>query len=479
MDDSHVVVLGASLAGMHTAHALAERGFDVTILDRDSAPPTADPLDWVRPGTPQLQHSHAFLGRYVQHLRTRCPGLLDELLDAGGRLIRRIERLPAPIADRAPRPEDDELVVLNCRRAVLDGVVRRYVERHPRVRIETGVAARGLAVTDAALPHVTGVVTDDRTWSAALVVDASGRRTRVPRWLADAGITIDDGAAAPCGNVYYTRHYRELPGAEPQSYAVGFVEPSFLDAMAMVAFPGEHDTFTISMQIDDDDAALRVLQHPAAFEAAAGAVPAFAPRVDPTRVVPLSGVLVMAGLQNRLRRLVVDDRPVVTGLAVLGDALCVTNPTFGRGSGHAVILAEAVADAFTGEADEGLTRAVDDATSRGIAPYFRNALAQDTLTRSRWRAVLYGEEPALDPGLEAHARAWEQAFLAGFTDRDVWAGVARSGNLLQSPDEMLADPRVAAGIAAAVERGLPSMPPGRTRADVLSAVSAVSAVAVG
>jgi len=459
---------------MHSALALADRGHDVTVLERDAASPTRDPLGWHRPGTPQLQHSHAFLGRYVHHLRTWRPGVLDDLLAAGGRLVRRVDYLPPPVADRAPRPDDDDLVVLNCRRGVVDAVVRRHLLDHPRIRMETGVSVRGLLVEAGAPPRVTGVVTDDGPRGAELVVDASGRGTRVPRWLADHGVRIDDGAAAPCGNVYYTRHYRALPGAEPQTYAVGFVQPAPLDALSLVAFPGEHDTYTISIQIEDDDAPMRILRDPRAFEAAARAVSSFAARVDATRVEPLSDVHVMAGLQNRLRRLVVDGRPVVTGLAVLGDALCVTNPTFGRGSGHAVIVAEALAELFGGRADEELTLAMDAATVGGVEPYFRNALAQDSLTRARWREKLYDEAPDLDPALEEHALAWERAFVTGFADREVWGAVNRAANLLRSPDDVLADSDVSERVAAAMQRGLPSMPPLATRAELLAAATAAA-----
>ena len=182
----------------------------------------------------------------------------------------------------------------------------------------------------------------------------------------------------------------------------------------------------------------------------------------------------MAGLQNRLRRIVVDGRAAVTGLAIIGDALCVTNPTFGRGSGHAVILAEALAEHFHGAADEELTHAVDDATVAGVGPYFRNALAQDTVTRSRWRRLLFDEEAALDPDLEAHALAWETAFRASMVEREVWDAVTRTGNLLRTPEDTLADPVVAAGIRRAVEGGLPSAPEGPSRADVLAAATAAA-----
>ncbi len=54
----------------------------------------------------------------------------------------------------------------------------------------------------------------------------------------------------------------------------------------------------------------------------------------------------MGGIHNTLRRLVVGQAPVATGLHAIGDTVCTTNPTLGRG----------LAFALTGAA--GLTRAL-------------------------------------------------------------------------------------------------------------------------
>src|SRR6202034_22041 len=46
---------------------------------------------------------------------------------------------------------------------------------------------------------------------------------------------------------------------------------------------------------------------------------------------PISDIYPMGGLNNSMRRLAVDGVPVVSGLAAVGDSVCTTNPTFGRG----------------------------------------------------------------------------------------------------------------------------------------------------
>ena len=69
--------------------ALARPGRQVTVLDRDAAPPDTGPEDaffhWERHGVTQLRHSHVFLGRLVKLIRETHPKLWQALLDAGCR----------------------------------------------------------------------------------------------------------------------------------------------------------------------------------------------------------------------------------------------------------------------------------------------------------------------------------------------------------------------------------------------------------
>ena len=64
--------------------------------------------------------------------------------------------------------------------------------------------------------HVTGVRTDDgEALAADLVVDATGRRSRMPALLREAGGPAAAEEAADCGFVYYTRFFRSADGSTP------------------------------------------------------------------------------------------------------------------------------------------------------------------------------------------------------------------------------------------------------------------------
>ncbi len=59
---------------------------------------------------------------------------------------------------------------------------------------------------------------------------------------------------------------------------------------------------------------------------------------------PTSDVFPLGAVQNTLRRFVVDGSPIVTGLAAVGDSLCTTNPTLGRGLSFALSTAANLLD---------------------------------------------------------------------------------------------------------------------------------------
>ncbi len=157
-----VVVVGAGVGGLGTALALGRAGHHVTVLERDATPLPADPhaaFEWDRRGAPQVRHSHAFLARLRNLLRDRHPDVLQDLLDAGATELRFLEMMPDTIDDRSPRPGDEDLVALACRRTTFEWVLRRSTLAAPDVDLRDGVVVDGLAARDDAsgLRRVTGV----------------------------------------------------------------------------------------------------------------------------------------------------------------------------------------------------------------------------------------------------------------------------------------------------------------------------------
>ena len=74
------VILGASIAGLLAARALAPHFERVLLLERDSLPGKPEH----RSGTAQAQHAHILLQRGLTGLEQMFPGYTKKLVDAGG-----------------------------------------------------------------------------------------------------------------------------------------------------------------------------------------------------------------------------------------------------------------------------------------------------------------------------------------------------------------------------------------------------------
>ncbi len=83
--------------------------------------------------------------------------------------------------------------------------------------IRRGTHATGLldgAQAAAGVPQVTGVQLADGTeLQADLVIDAMGRRSPLPGWLAAIGAREPAEEAEDSGFIYYTRYFRPKAGA--------------------------------------------------------------------------------------------------------------------------------------------------------------------------------------------------------------------------------------------------------------------------
>src|SRR5919108_2405857 len=95
-----IAIVGAGVAGLGAALALARGGHDVVLLERDATPLPDTPdeaFGWKRRGAPQVRHSHAFLARMRNLLRDRLPDVRDELLGAGATEVAWSEMIPETI----------------------------------------------------------------------------------------------------------------------------------------------------------------------------------------------------------------------------------------------------------------------------------------------------------------------------------------------------------------------------------------------
>jgi 2-polyprenyl-6-methoxyphenol hydroxylase-like FAD-dependent oxidoreductase len=445
-DSQDVAVVGGGMAGMLAALMLARDGHRVTVYERDDTdlPDTADEAfdGWDRRGVSHARQSHALLGRLRKILKAWAPDVLEELLEQGATELTFERVLPPEIEDRSSRPGDDDLAVLCCRRLTIEWVLRRAVTAEPGVTWRGGVGVAGL-VADGT--EVRGIRLDDgNTVTADLVVVGGGRNSPVMDWIAELG-----GAVQPteeqsdAGIVYLSRFYRLRPGQElPLLTKDG--AGGDLGYIAFAGFYGDNRTFSITFGVPTNDRELMSRMRDAdAWEAGIRSLTPLAPWTSDGLADPITGVESMAGLRNRLRRFVVDDQPVVTGLVVIGDALQGSNPWYGKGCALAGIAAEGLADALVehGRDRVALAHAMDRVVRADMEPHYVLACRQDADRIGLHTAMHDGSEP--DPIAVATRDFILNGLLpASRTDPDVFRAFFRSLNMLDAPDALLTDPVV-------------------------------------
>jgi 2-polyprenyl-6-methoxyphenol hydroxylase-like FAD-dependent oxidoreductase len=474
-----VVVVGGGVAGLGAALFLARAGHQVTVLERDATPFPADPVaafeSWERRGAPQVRHSHAFLARLRNLLRDRMPDVLAALLAVGAEELPVSNPLRDEIDDRSPRPGDDDLTLLACRRLTFEWVLHRIALETPGLGFRDGVTARGIVLApDGA--RVAGLRVESaggaETLAADLFVDASGRRSKLPSWLEDAGLPRPEEEESACGIFYCSRFYRLRPGVVPpeRETTIG----ADLGYLKYAIFHGDSRIFSVTLAADPADRPLRALLREGPFEATARLLPPMAQWLDPAVSEPITGVFGMDGLRNMRRRFVRDGQPLALGLVALGDAAVHSNPLYGRGCTlafvHAALLADAVAE--HGEDLVGLALAFDAATERELVPWYKLSVAQDRDALA-WARELREKGPPAPPDGRGPVdpRAYlRDLLLRGLVpalrlDATVLRAFLRRFNLLDPPGDLMRDPSLLGRVLAVYqrrhERAEPSLGPDR------------------
>lgn len=434
-----VAIIGAGVAGLGAALALARDGHDVVLLERDATPLPNTPdeaFEWKRRGAPQVRHSHAFLARLRNLLRDRLPDVRDELLKAGATELHWSQFLPDTIADPSPKPGDEDLALVCCRRTTFEWVLRRAAMHTERVDVRDGVIVTGFLSRGNDVPRVTGVTTDHGDIVADVVLDATGRPSKLPEMLRAIGVHLEEKKSTS-GIVYLSRFYRMRDGAtEPNPQPLNGGDLVYLK---YAVFRADNRTFSVTLAYSTDDPDMRTLRQRGRFDAAAQAVPGIKVWVDPEISQPISSVNYMGNLINRVRRTVVDGDVRVLGLHALGDAAVCTNPLYGRGCAlglvHGVLFADALRE--HGSDERALALGFADATEDQLVPWYAASVESDAAAIKLAR----GEE--LD-GQHAWARTILSDGLLPATqvDADVSRAWFRTFNLLAKPDALLTNERV-------------------------------------
>lgn len=459
--DPPAVVLGGGIAGLAAARLLARHFPRVVVIERDVRPEgTADDAfrSWERSGVPQFLHSHAFLARLRLALLAHFPDVLERLRAIGVREIALAEMVP-PGMVLPPRDDDEDVVLLACRRATFEWALRESVRAVPNVELREGVLVAGLVgrPLDGKRPTVTGVrLEDGSVLAASVVVDALGRRSPAAAWLTALGAPMPREKSSDSGILYYTRFYHGRPDRLPRGS--GGVVAGDLGWVKLAIFPGDHDTFSITVGTPVDDQELRRLADPRRFERFLAALPSVAPWRARGVSRPLDGpstpVRVMGQLRNRLRHFVDREGPLAPGFFAIGDSAYHSNPIYGRGCPMALMAATFLDEALALHPRDPIAAArhLHRLSERELRPWWEAAVASD---RRMQRETTEARPGALGTlaGLaeEAIGRLLERGILpATRVDPVVFRALLRTFHMLDAPQRLVTDPGV-------VLRSLPTL----------------------
>jgi len=204
------VVLGGGVAGLLAARVLAENYADVVVVDRDELLGVTT----YRNGVPHGRHAHGLVAKGHEIYEGLFPGLTQSMTEDGVRPGDFNGAIQWIFNGQRIAASDSGLACLPCGRPALELGVRKQVQAIPNVRFLERHDIVSLETTPDN-KRVTGAWIQRRepgsqpeVLLADLVLDVTGRGSRMPAWLRELGYEAPAEDKVKVDLAYTSRHFR-------------------------------------------------------------------------------------------------------------------------------------------------------------------------------------------------------------------------------------------------------------------------------
>lgn len=341
---NQAVVIGGSIAGLSAACALSPYFENVIIVERDERPLNGSP----RKAVPQGNHAHALLKGGEVALESLFPGIVQDLLNCGAKRIDFSKDTRWYHAGHWKLRYDSNVKILIQSRPLLESVIRQRVDALGNVSYLYGCEVQSLKLTRDKQKIASLVLGKMEARSqnfevqTDLLVDASGRGSKMPQWLAAFGFSAPQETKIRIDLSYSSRLFY-APKGKPFDWQLMVMNPSAPDVLrAGYIFPIENDQWLITFAGYSGDTAPKDNASFAEYAKGLAQPDIYNIMQD---LIPMSDVRVH-GIPQTVRRHY-EKLKMPQGILVMGDASCAFDPVFGQGMSvaaqEAVTLSEMLA----------------------------------------------------------------------------------------------------------------------------------------